>query len=172
MADTLISVDLSESPHTNDKVHNRWHPDIPIAVWVEPGDDFKIETYDWTGGQIANDDEAADVRDVELEQVHYLSGPIGVKGAEPGDLLKVHILDIGANVGLLTVSFLVLRPAGSRTALALAITSSQRNMGLILAVAGATLPETVWLYVAMGQFPIYFAAMVLKRVAGLLKESD
>lgn len=96
MADTLISVDLSESPHTNENVHNRWHPDIPIAVWVEPGDDFKIETYDWTGGQIKNNDDAADVRDVELEQVHYLSGPIGVKGAEPGDLLVVEILDIGA----------------------------------------------------------------------------
>jgi len=96
MADTLISVDLSESPHTNENVHNRWHPDIPINVWVEPGDDFKIETYDWTGGQIKNDDDASDVRDVELEQVHYLSGPIGVKGAEPGDLLVVDILDIGA----------------------------------------------------------------------------
>ncbi|MGR1581499.1 formamidase [Thalassobius sp. S69A] len=96
MADTLISVDLSESPHTNENVHNRWHPDIPINVWVEPGDDFKIETYDWTGGQIKNDDDASDVRDVELEQVHYLSGPIGVKGAEPGDLLVVEILDIGA----------------------------------------------------------------------------
>ena len=46
MADTLISVDLKESPHTNEKIHNRWHPDIPIAVWVESGDDFKIETYD------------------------------------------------------------------------------------------------------------------------------
>lgn len=96
MADTLISVDLSESPHTNENVHNRWHPDIPINVWVEPGDDFKIETYDWTGGQIKNDDDASDVRDVELEQVHYLSGPIGIKGAEPGDLLVVDILDIGA----------------------------------------------------------------------------
>ncbi|TCM83432.1 formamidase [Rhodovulum steppense] len=96
MADTLISVNLGESPHTNECVHNRWHPDIPIAVWVEPGDDFKIETYDWTGGQIANNDDAADVRDVELEQVHYLSGPIGVKGAQPGDLLVVEILDIGA----------------------------------------------------------------------------
>ena len=96
MADTLISVDLNESPHTNENVHNRWHPDIPINVWVEPGDDFKIETYDWTGGQIKNDDDASDVRDVELEQVHYLSGPIGVKGAEPGDLLVVDILDIGA----------------------------------------------------------------------------
>ncbi|MEO0667274.1 MAG: formamidase [Pseudomonadota bacterium] len=96
MADTLISVDLSESPHTNENVHNRWHPDIPINVWVDPGDDFRIETYDWTGGQIKNDDDASDVRDVELEQVHYLSGPIGVKGAEPGDLLVVDILDIGA----------------------------------------------------------------------------
>ncbi|POF28277.1 formamidase [Roseibium marinum] len=101
MADTLISVDLSESPHTNEKIHNRWHPDIPMAVWVEPGDDFKIETYDWTGGQIKNDDDAADVRDVELEQVHYLSGPIGVKGAEPGDLLVVDILDIGAKEEML-----------------------------------------------------------------------
>ncbi|MDS9468987.1 acetamidase/formamidase family protein [Paracoccus sp. MBLB3053] len=96
MADTLISVDLSESPLTNEKIHNRWHPDIPIATWVEPGDEFKIECYDWTGGQIKNNDDASDVRDVELEQVHYLSGPIGIKGAEPGDLLVVEILDIGA----------------------------------------------------------------------------
>lgn len=101
MADTLISVDLSESPHTNENVHNRWHPDIPINVWVEPGDDFKIETYDWTGGQIKNNDDASDVRDVELEQVHYLSGPIGVKGAEPGDLLVVEILDIGVKEDML-----------------------------------------------------------------------
>ena len=96
MADTLISVNLSENPHTNEAVHNRWHCDIPMACWVEPGDDFKVETYDWTGGQIGNNDDASDVRDVELEQVHYLSGPIGVKGAEPGDLLVVDILDIGA----------------------------------------------------------------------------
>lgn len=101
MSNTLISVNLSEDPHTNENVHNRWHPDIPINVWVEPGDDFKIETYDWTGGQIKNDDDASDVRDVELEQVHYLSGPIGVKGAEPGDLLVVDILDIGAKEEML-----------------------------------------------------------------------
>ena len=96
MPETLIKVDLSESAHSNEKVHNRWHPDIPMACWVEPGDDFRIETYDWTGGQIKNDDDAADVRDVDLSQVHFLSGPIGVKGAQPGDLLVVDILDIGA----------------------------------------------------------------------------
>ncbi|MBB4005193.1 formamidase [Aurantimonas endophytica] len=96
MTDTLIKVDLETSPYDNEMIHNRWHPDIPMACWVEPGDDFKIETFDWTGGQIKNDDDAADVRDVDLSQVHFLSGPIGVKGAEAGDLLVVDILDIGA----------------------------------------------------------------------------
>ena len=96
MPETLIKVDLAQSPYENEMVHNRWHPDIPMAAWVKPGDDFVIETHDWTGGQIVNDDDAADVRDVDLTKVHFLSGPIGVKGAEPGDLLVVDILDIGA----------------------------------------------------------------------------
>ena len=88
--DTLVKVDLDQSPYDNEMIHNRWHPDIPIAVWVEPGDEFILETYDWTGGQIKNDDDASDVRDVELPQVHFLSGPVGVKGAEPGDLLVMY----------------------------------------------------------------------------------
>jgi formamidase len=44
MADTLIKVDLNQSPYDNPQVHNRWHPDIPMAVWVEPGAEFKLET--------------------------------------------------------------------------------------------------------------------------------
>jgi formamidase len=96
MTDTIIKINLSESPYTNEKIHNRWHPDIPMVETVKPGDDFIIECYDWTGGQIADNDDASDVRDVDLSQVHFLSGPVGVEGAEPGDLLVVDILDIGA----------------------------------------------------------------------------
>ena len=81
MAETIIKVDLEKSAYENDCVHNRWHPDIPMACMVKPGDDFKVECFDWTGGQIKNDDEASDVRDVDLSQVHFLSGPIGVEGA-------------------------------------------------------------------------------------------
>ena len=32
---------------------------------------------------------------MDLSKVHYLSGPFGVQGAEPGDLLVVDLLDIG-----------------------------------------------------------------------------
>jgi formamidase len=79
--------------------HNRWHPDIPAVVSVNPGDVFRVECKDWTDGQIKNNDSPNDVRDVELSIVHVLSGPIEVKGAKPGDILVVDILDIGCLEG-------------------------------------------------------------------------
>src|SRR6186713_1671829 len=93
--DTLIKVDLAAPATDHDVIHNRWHPDIPIVSWVEPGAQFRVECIDWTGGQIKNNDSATDVKIVDLSKVHYLSGPIGVTGAEPGDLLVVDILDVG-----------------------------------------------------------------------------
>src|SRR5579875_2877641 len=100
MPKTLIGVDLSKPPDQQPlPLHNRWHPDIPPVVAVNPGEVFRVECLDWTGGQIGNNDSANDVRDVDLTRVHYLSGPIAVNGAEPGDLLVVDILDIGALPG-------------------------------------------------------------------------
>ena len=97
MAKTKFTADLSRPPEQADiKTHNRWHPDIPIVEMFKPGDEFRVECYDWTGGQIDNDDSANDIRDVDLTKVHYLSGPFGVEGAKPGDLMVVDILDIGA----------------------------------------------------------------------------
>jgi formamidase len=99
MSKPLIKIDLNATPESQDVIHNRWHPDIPMVAWVKPGDEFRVECIDWTGGQINNDDSANDVRDVDLSKVHYLTGPIGVEGAEPGDLLVVDLLDIGALPG-------------------------------------------------------------------------
>jgi formamidase len=76
--------------------HNRIHPDIPAVASVNPGDEFRVECLDWTNGQIRNNDSPDDVRDIDLTPCHVLSGPIAISGAEPGDLLVVDILDIGA----------------------------------------------------------------------------
>ncbi len=96
MLETLIHADPTLAPSAQGGVlHNRWHPDIPMVAMVKPGAAFRVECVDWTGGQIVDDDSANDIRDVDLTKVHYLSGPIGVEGAEPGDLLVVNILDIG-----------------------------------------------------------------------------
>ena len=96
MAKTVFRAEMNKWPEEQDvKTHNRWHHDIPIVETFKPGDEFRVECYDWTGGQIKNDDSANDIRDVDLSKVHYLSGPFGCEGAEPGDLLVVDINDIG-----------------------------------------------------------------------------
>ncbi|WP_433632911.1 formamidase [Halomicrococcus sp. NG-SE-24] len=96
MPEVQFEVDVDADPDEQPMpVHNRWHPDIPSVISADPGDQLRVECLDWTGGQIHDDDNANDVRDVDLDAVHYLSGPIEVNGAEPGDLLVMDILDIG-----------------------------------------------------------------------------
>src|SRR5258705_13484638 len=94
MPDTLIKVDLTQSAYDNDMIHNRWHPDIPMVSWVSPGDDFIIETYDWTGGFINNNNSAADSRDIYLSIVHFLSRPVGGPGPDPRDLFVARLLPV------------------------------------------------------------------------------
>jgi formamidase len=97
MPETVFEVDTDAPPDEQpDPIVNRWHPDTPPAASVDPGEKFRVECLDWTGGQVVNDDSANDIRDMKLTPNHHLSGPIEVRGAEPGDILVVDILDIGA----------------------------------------------------------------------------
>jgi formamidase len=82
---------LVDAPETG---HNRWHPDLPPALVVEPGDEIVIDCRDGLDGQITPATLDADLLAVDLDRGHPLSGPIAVRGAEPGDVLKVEILAI------------------------------------------------------------------------------
>ena len=55
--------------------------------------------------------------------------------------------------------------AGREQALALAFMASQRNLGLMLAATGGSLPELTWLYFALSQFPIYLSPHLLRPLA-------
>jgi len=92
----IYPLDSNKSFTDQEKVgHNRWHPDIPAAATVKPGDSFRVHCREWFDGAIHNDDSADDIRSAPLSTVHVLSGPFAVEGAEPGDLLIVDILDVG-----------------------------------------------------------------------------
>lgn len=96
MPETVFRVDQLRSMRDQDVPgHNRWHPEIPAAAEVRPGDEFRVECKDWTDGQVRNNDSGNDVRDMVLDHNHMLSGPIAVAGAEPGDLLVIDYLDLG-----------------------------------------------------------------------------
>ena len=91
---TAVKVSLDKPAWEQPGLHNRWHPDIPFSASIEQGEVVKVECLDWTGGQIKNDDSADDIKNVDLTRIHYLSGPLEIKGAEPGDTLVVEIQDV------------------------------------------------------------------------------
>ncbi|MFC4542976.1 formamidase [Halosolutus amylolyticus] len=96
MPETIFEVDVDASIEEQpDPIVNRWHPDVPPAATIEPGEKVRIECLDWTGNQVKNDDSANDIRDMRLDPNHHLSGPFEVAGAEPGDVLVIDILDLG-----------------------------------------------------------------------------
>lgn len=60
------------------------------------------------------------------------------------------------------LTLLIFAPASREDAYAIAHTCGTRNMGLMVAAFGGTLPELTWLWFAVGQFPIYMLPLVLK----------
>ncbi len=94
----VVSIDpykpLAQEPETG---HNRWHEDIEPVLEVDPGDTVVYETRDAFDGQLNSDSTEADVEQLNLNVVHPLTGPVYVKGAEPGDLLEAHLVAIEAD---------------------------------------------------------------------------
>jgi len=96
MPEVIFKLDSSKKFEDQEKLgHNRWHPEIPPVATIKPGDSFRVDCREWFDGAIGNNDSAEDIRDAPLLTVHKLSGPFAVRGAKPGDLLIVDILDVG-----------------------------------------------------------------------------
>ncbi len=74
--------------------HNRWHEAVHPVLEVEPGDTVVFETRDAFDGQLTPESSHPDVGRLNLNVVHPLTGPVFVKGAQPGDLLEVKIVAI------------------------------------------------------------------------------
>jgi formamidase len=94
----LVRVDpfepLGREPGTG---HNRWHEAIEPVLEVDPGDTVVYETRDAVDAQLNSSSKESDVGQVNLNVVHPLTGPVYVKGAEPGDQLEIELVDIEAD---------------------------------------------------------------------------
>ena len=95
----MKSIELDYSKRCADepnKGHNRWHPDIPPVIEADPGEEVVIQTRNAFDGGVTPDCPDEQLRSPDLGVVHPLTGPVYVKGAEPGDLLEVNILNVEA----------------------------------------------------------------------------
>jgi len=67
-------------------------PDLEPVLEVEPGATVTFETNDCFTGQITSEDDL--VTEIDFERVNSATGPVAVKGAEPGDSLIAEIVDV------------------------------------------------------------------------------
>lgn len=85
---------------------------------------------------------------------------VGAAGlARPGYFAATLAAAFAANIGLQLAGFFAFAWLGRRAALAAALVSGNRNMGLLLAALGAAADFDVVLYLALGQIPVFLTPL-------------
>jgi BASS family bile acid:Na+ symporter len=87
---------------------------------------------------------------------------LGNAFANPLLVLGLIALAVAVSLAFSAMTALVFLRLGFDTALTLGHAASSRNMGLMLAAAAGAVPELVWLYIALAQFPIYLLPLPLR----------
>ena len=77
---------------TRDQVVWGFGPEMEPVLEVEPGAVVTFETNDCFTGQIQSESDL--VTEIDFERVNGATGPVAVRGAEPGDSLIVEILEV------------------------------------------------------------------------------
>jgi acetamidase/formamidase len=90
--------DVPEPDHvlTAENTHARFSSAIPPTLRVESGAVVEVHTKEASDRQLSLDSDVGDVTTMDFDQVHPLTGPIYVEGAEPGDVLAVTLHEIEA----------------------------------------------------------------------------
>ncbi|MDX1619689.1 MAG: acetamidase/formamidase family protein, partial [Nitriliruptorales bacterium] len=74
--------------------HHGWDRELEPLVQVSSGDVVEVQTIDAAGGQLDGSSTSDHVANLDLDRANPLTGPIHVAGAQPGDTLAVHILEL------------------------------------------------------------------------------
>jgi acetamidase/formamidase len=92
---------VSDSPHAHS--FHRVGAEHTATVWdnaaapvleIESGETVWLECRDASGGEITPASTAADVPRMDMAKVNPVTGPVYVRGAQPGDTLVVEILEL------------------------------------------------------------------------------
>ncbi len=75
-------------------MHAFWDNSHPARIEIDPGDIVVFECRDALDGQLTPDSSADDMAAVDFGRIHALTGPVFIKGAQPGDVLEIEIIKL------------------------------------------------------------------------------
>jgi acetamidase/formamidase len=90
---------LNNCKHTIHKEHSHlgWDNSFAPQLTIAPGETVEFDTVDASGGQLGPDSTVEDVANLDFAKVNPVTGPVFIDGAEPGDAVKVTLLEFGAS---------------------------------------------------------------------------
>ncbi|KAJ9203729.1 hypothetical protein DTO164E3_30 [Paecilomyces variotii] len=74
--------------------HQKWSKDEPPVLTISSGDTVTFDTIDGSNGQIVEDSAISAIDSFDISLADPVFGPVFIRDAEPGDALKIEILDL------------------------------------------------------------------------------
>jgi len=85
---------MSEHYLTTKSTHDRWNRDLPPQVEVEPGTSLSFVVSIPAAANWVRLQPFDDFLKIDRNKIHTLTGPVAIKGAQPGDTLRVDVVNI------------------------------------------------------------------------------
>lgn len=76
----------------NSVTYNAWDNSIAPRIEIESGSSILIEMADSSDSQVKPGMTVEEFTKIDFDLIHALTGPVAVRGAKPGDTLKIEIL--------------------------------------------------------------------------------
>lgn len=77
-----------------DTFHYKWSREHKPVLTITPGDEVEFDINDVSSWQITEESDHQILKTFDGSKLYPLSGPIFMKGAEPGDTLTVEVLEV------------------------------------------------------------------------------
>lgn len=85
---------MAEHSLSAEPTHSRWNRALEPRLRIAAGDTVRMECVDSSGAQCNASMTLSEYLKIDRDKIHALTGPIFVKGAEPGDVLQVDVLEV------------------------------------------------------------------------------
>ena len=85
---------MSELTLSAEPTHSRWNADLKPRLTIEAGDTVHFECQDSSGAQVRDAMSVEEFQQIDRGKIHALTGPVAIRGAQPGDILQVDVLEV------------------------------------------------------------------------------
>jgi acetamidase/formamidase len=85
---------LGGARHVCSSFHGAWDRDLEPALEVEDGDVVELHVPDASRDQVGEHAVVGDLASMDFDLMNPVAGPVFVRGAQPGDVLEIEVLEV------------------------------------------------------------------------------